>query len=99
MLESSTRGHTPSTIPRKRRQNDLDATHTKKHGEGHHGYKLSISVDVRHKFIHKITTCTASEHDSTHFDEVLDEHNTSDDVYADRGYPNTQHSQMLKVLC
>ena len=82
----------------KRRQKDLDATHTKKHGKGYHGYKLSISVDVRHKFIRKITTGTASEHDSTHFDEVLDEHNTSCDVYADRGYPSEQRSEMLKVL-
>lgn len=82
----------------KRRQKDLDATHTKKHGKGYHGYKLSISVDVRHKFIRKITTGTASEHDSTHFDEVLDEHNTGGDVYADRGYPSAQRSEMLSAL-
>ena len=82
----------------KRRQKDLDATHTKKHGKAYHGYKLSISVDARHKFIRKITTGTASEHDSTHFDEVLDEHNTSGDVYADRGYPSAQRSEMLKAL-
>ncbi|MFO6256554.1 transposase, partial [Pseudomonas aeruginosa] len=60
----------------KRRQKDLDATHTKKHGKSYHGYKLSINVDVKHKFIRKIATGTASEHDSRHFDEVLDEHNT-----------------------
>lgn len=82
----------------KRRQKDLDATHTKKHGKSHHGYKLSISVDAKHKFIRKITTGTASEHDSTHFDEVLDMHNTSADVYADKGYPSAARSQMLKVL-
>lgn len=51
----------------KRRQKDLDATHTKKHGKGYHGDKLSISVDVKHKFIRKITTGTASEHDSNGF--------------------------------
>lgn len=39
-----------------------------------------------------------SEHDSMHFDDVLDEHNTSGDVYADRGYTNAQRSQMLKAL-
>ena len=72
----------------KRRQKDLDATHTKKHGKRHHGYKLSISVDIKHKFIRKIFTGTASEHDSTHFDEVLDEHHTSRAVYAARGYPS-----------
>ncbi len=74
----------------KRRQKDLHAAHTKKHGKRHHGYKLSISVDVRHKFIRKIVTGTASEHDSTHFDAVLDERNTSRDVYADKGYPSAQ---------
>ena len=82
----------------KRRQKDLDATHTKNHGKSYHGYKLSISVDVRHKFIRKITTGTASEHDSTHFDVVLDEHNTSGDVYADRGYPSAQRSEVVSVL-
>lgn len=34
-------------------------------------------MDVRHKFSRKISTGTASEHDSMHFDDVLDEHNTS----------------------
>ena len=61
----------------KRRQKDLHASHTKKHGKGYHGYKLSINVDVRPKFVRKITTGTVSEHDSRHFDDVLDEHNTS----------------------
>lgn len=82
----------------KRRQKDLHATHTQKHGKRYHGYKLSISVDVKHKFIRSIATGTASEHDSTHFDEVLDQGNTSADVYADRGYPSRQRSQMLKAL-
>ena len=82
----------------KRRQKDLDATHTKKHGKSYHGYKLSICVDVKHKFIRKMTTGTASEHDSRHFDEVIDEGNTSLDVYADRGCPGARRSEMLKVL-
>lgn len=29
----------------------------------------------------------------------LDEHNTSRDVYSDRGFPSAQRSQTLKVLC
>ena len=97
--EQLDQGNIPSDWSQaKRRQKDLNATHTKKHGKGYHGYKLSISVDVRHKFIRKITTGTASEHDSTHFDEVLDEHNTSANIYADRGYPSAQRSEMLKAL-
>ena len=82
----------------KRRQKDLDATHTKKHGKHHHGYKMSGSTDIKHKFIRKVFTGTASEHDSTHFDEVLDDGNTSRDVYADRGYPSEQRSEMLDAL-
>lgn len=82
----------------KRRQKDLDATHTKKHGKSYHGYKLSIGVDAKHKFIRKITTGSASEHDSTHFDEVLDDGNTSRDVYADKGYPSAARSEMLQAL-
>ncbi|MBH1979165.1 MAG: transposase [Comamonadaceae bacterium] len=64
---------------------------------GYHGYKLSISVDMRHKFIRKITTGTASEHDSTHFDNVLVEHSTSGDVSADRGYRATHHPAFARV--
>lgn len=82
----------------KRGQKDLDATHTKKHGKGYHGYKLSISVDVKHKFIRRIITGTASEHDGTHFDEVLRGNNTSGDVYADRGCPGAQRSETRKAL-
>jgi IS5 family transposase len=42
--------------PAKRRQKDLDATWTRKHGKNHHGYKLSINVDKRYKMIRKIET-------------------------------------------
>lgn len=97
--EQLAQGKTPEDWSEaKCRQKDLHATHTKKHGKRYHGYKLSISVDVKHKFIRKIVTGTASEHDSTHFDEVLDEHNTSRDVYADKGYPSAQRSEMLGAL-
>jgi hypothetical protein len=33
--------------PTKRRQKDLDATWTKKHGKRHFGYKRSVNVDKR----------------------------------------------------
>jgi hypothetical protein len=39
--------------PAKRRQKDLDATWTKKHGKSHHGFTLSVNVDKTHKFIRK----------------------------------------------
>lgn len=83
--------------PAKRRQKDIDATWTKKHGKSYFGYKLSINVDKKHKFIRKIETDTASTHDSQHFDKVLDPHNTSRDVYADRGYPSEDREAWLKA--
>ncbi len=74
----------------------IDATWTKKHGKSHFGYKLSINVDKKHKFIRKIETDKASTHDSQHFDKVLDAHNTRRDVYADRGYPSEDREAWLK---
>jgi IS5 family transposase len=84
-------------MPAKRRQKDLDATWTRKHGKSHHGYKLSVNVDKSHKFIRKIVTDTASTHDSQHFDAVIDSANTSRDVYADRGYPSEEREAWLKA--
>ena len=83
--------------PAKRRQKDLDATWTKKHGKSHFGYKLSINVDKKYKFIRRIETDTASTHDSQHFDNVFDTSNTSRDVYADRGYPSEDREAWLKA--
>jgi len=80
------------------RQRDTDATHTKKHGKGYFGYKLSVSVDHKHGFIRGVATGTASEHDGHHFDEVLDMKNTGKEVNADKAYPSAQRIKMLKVL-
>lgn len=81
----------------KRRHKDVDATWTKKHGQSHFGYKLSINVDRKYKIIRQIETGTASTHDSQHFDNVFDTSNTSRDVYADRGYPSEDREAWLKA--
>jgi IS5 family transposase len=83
--------------PAKRRQKDVDATWTKKHGKSYFGYKLPVNVDKLHKFIRKIVTDTASPHDSRHFDAVMDRANTSRNVYADRGYPSEEREAWLKA--
>jgi len=82
--------------PAKRRQKDLDATWTKKHGKSHFGYKLSVNVDKKYKVIRQLETDTARTHDSQHFDKVFDAGNTSRDVYADRGYPSEEREAWLK---
>lgn len=82
--------------PAQRRQKDTAATWTKKHGKSYYGYKLSVNVDKSHKFIRKIVTDTASAGDSCHFEDAFDPANTSQDVYADRGYPSKEREAWLK---
>ena len=96
--ERLAQGKDPDWSEAQRRQKDLDATDTKKHGKSYFGYKLSVSVDIKHGFIRCIATGTASEHDGNHFEEVLDEHNTVRDVYADKAYPSKRRQEMLQVL-
>lgn len=83
--------------PAKCRQKGLEATWTKKYGKSHFGYKLSVNVDKRHKFIRQIVTDTASTHDSQHFEAIMDSANTSRDVCADRGYPSEEREAWLKA--
>ncbi|TSJ89025.1 IS5 family transposase [Chitinimonas sp. BJB300] len=81
--------------PAKRRQKDLDARWTKKHGKSYFGYKVSTSVDKRYKLIRKRVVSTASEHDTLHFERVLDQGNTSRDVWTDRGYVDGEREARL----
>jgi IS5 family transposase len=83
--------------PTQRRQKDVDATWTKKHGKSHFGYKLSASVDRRCKLIRKLKVSTASEHDTHHLEDVLDSTNTSRDVDLDKGYIDREREARLKA--
>ena len=82
--------------PTKRRQKDTDATWTQEHGKNHLSYKLSINFDAEHKVIRQFETCTAGNHDSKHFEAVIDRSNTSRDVYADRGNTSADRETWLK---
>lgn len=79
----------------KRRQKDVEARWTRKHGRSYFGYKLSASTDRRYKLIRRITVSTASENDTLHFEGVLDPNNTSRDVWADRGYVDGEREARL----
>lgn len=70
----------------KLRQKDVEARWTKKNGKSYFGYKNHMSVDVKHKLIRGYEVTDASVHDSRVFDELLDEGNTSRDVWADSAY-------------
>jgi IS5 family transposase len=81
--------------PPKRRQKDIEARWTKKHGKSYFGYKLSANADKRYKLIRKLKVSTASEHDTNHFEEVLDAANTSRAVLADKGYVDGEREARL----
>lgn len=83
--------------PAKRRQKDMDATWTKKHGKSYFGYKVSANADKYYKLIRKIKVSTASEHDTLHLEDVLDPSNTRQDLYADKGYVDKERETRLKA--
>ncbi|AEK59546.1 transposase, IS5 family (plasmid) [Acidithiobacillus caldus SM-1] len=69
---------------------------TKKHGKSHHGYKFTVSVDRKHKFIRTWVPDTACVHDSQHLEAALDEWNTSAEIYADKGYVGADREERLR---
>ena len=60
-------------------------------------YKDHIEVDVQHKIIRDYRITDASVHDSIVFEDILDEKNTSRDVYADSAYRSAGHEVNLRV--
>ncbi|WP_198926303.1 IS5 family transposase [Acidithiobacillus caldus] len=82
--------------PAKRRQKDVDASWTKKHGKSYHGYKFTVSVDREHKLVRTWIADTAKVHDSQHLEAALDEWNTSAEIYADKGYVGADREERLR---
>ena len=90
-------GQTPEDwSEQKKRQKDTDARWTKKNGQNHYGYKNHINVDVKHKLIRGYEVTAASVHDSQVFEDLLDEDNSSRDVWADSAYRSEEKLKELK---
>jgi hypothetical protein len=51
-----------------------------------YGRKNHVNADARHKLIRQYDVTNASVHDSLKFDGLLNQANTSSDVYADSAY-------------
>lgn len=81
----------------KRSQKDVDARWTQKHGKSYYGYKLHANTDRRWGFIRRMEVTPASVNDTTVFETILDETNTSRDVYADRGYAKATRETALRA--
>ena len=70
----------------KRRQKDVTARWSARRHKHAFGYKNHISIDADKKFIRDYVATNAAVHDSQVFAELLDEANTSRDVWADSAY-------------
>jgi IS5 family transposase len=70
----------------KRKQKDVHARWSARKHQHAFGYKNHISVDAKHKLIRDYMVTDASVHDSQVFGCLLDEANTSRDVWADSAY-------------
>lgn len=72
--------------PAKLAQKDLDARWTQKNDINYYGYKNHICVDVKHKLIRAWTVTDAAVHDSVVIEALIDENNSSRDLWADSAY-------------
>jgi IS5 family transposase len=86
----------PEWSDNQRRQKDVEARWTKKHGKSHYGYKNHISVDAKHKIVRRYAVTAASVHDSQVFDELLDADNSSRSVWADSAYRSQAREDSLR---
>jgi len=80
----------------KARQKDVDARWMRKDGRNYFGYKNHVEVDTKHKLIRKWEVTSASVHDGRVFEELLDEGNTSREVWADAAYASREREERMK---
>ncbi|MDD3861253.1 MAG: IS5 family transposase, partial [Bacteroidales bacterium] len=81
--------------PHKKSHKDIDARWTKKNGETFYGYKDHAKVDSKSKLIKKYTVTDASVHDSQALDDLLDEKDKNQDLYADSAYTGDNQEETI----
>ncbi|MGH7248791.1 MAG: IS5 family transposase, partial [Pseudomonadota bacterium] len=93
-------GETPEAWkkkPEKLRQKDVDARWTVKNDISHYGYKNHINADKTHKLVRRYHVTDASVHDGVAFDAVVDENNSSKNLWADAAYRAQEREEDLKA--
>ena len=75
-------------------QKDTDATWMTKGGERHFGYKDHVNVDNKTKLITKYSVSSASPHDSTELENLIDE--ADNELHADSAYRSKKIEKYLK---
>jgi IS5 family transposase len=80
----------------KRRQKDVDAAWTTKHGKHHYGYKNHVKVDAKSKLIDEFEVTPANVHDSVLMVDLLDETDVKQPIWADSAYDSKEIRKELK---
>jgi IS5 family transposase len=77
-------------------QKDTDARWMTKSGERHFGYKDHINADAKTKLITKYSVSSASPHDSTEIENIVDK--TDNKVHADSAYRSEKTETFLRDI-
>ena len=74
---------------------DPQATHTKKRGQIHHGYKAHVASD-KNAMVTDYRIDTAKVHDINHFEDLTKHEPDGGKVYADSAYRDTKRRKKLE---
>ena len=81
--------------PHKKSHKDIDARWTKKNGEKFYGYKNHAKVDNKSKFINDYAVTDASVHDSQALDDLLNDNDAGQPLYADSAYTGEEQEKTI----
>jgi IS5 family transposase len=82
--------------PNKLEQKDLDADWVKKNGKTFYGYKNHVKIDNGSKLITFYAITAASVHDSAMLEDLLDENEAGQPLYADSAYSGKNCAKVIK---
>ena len=81
--------------PRKLSQKDTDAKWTKKNNQTFFGYKNHIKTDDKSKIICKYKVTSAEVHDSQATEDLLEEKDKGEELYADSAYTGEKQEEVI----
>ena len=84
--------------PHKLSHKDTDARWTKKNNETFYGYKNHIKADAGSKFIDDYTVTPANIHDSQGLEQLLNEKDKGQPLYADSAYTGEEIEGMVSKI-
>ena len=81
--------------PRKLSQKDTDARWTKKNNQTFFGYKNHVKTDSKSKIICKYKVTGAEVHDSQATEDLLDDKDKGEELYADSAYTGEKQEELI----